>query len=236
MRVHQSAASVVLICLAFICLTFICLSSPAHATTTNLGSAGVDHASGADLSGITAYGWIRSDDPTRVAGGETSFMGGLDTGAILRGYVGFDLSSLTSGDTVNEAIVSLWSQGATTFNANGGVVDIGVTAIHLTQMSNVIGFGDGMSADAAITSSGLPANWNNLNGLYGTSVAQQSANLDTIAFGQEVQFDVTAEIAAAIANGQQRITLGITAPAAETHGARNFFAFGGIGYIKDKCT
>jgi hypothetical protein len=201
------------------------------ATTINLGSGGAAHVALPDLSGITAYGWIRSDDPTRVAGGETAFSGGLDGVTDLRGYVGFDLSSLTPTDTVSGATLSLWSQGASTFNANGGVIDIGVTDIELTLLPDVIGFGDGMAGDATILGSNLPANWNNLNGLYGTTVAQQSANLDTIEFNDQLEFDVTSEVTAAVANGLPQITFGITAPTAVTHGARNFFAWGGMREI-----
>ena len=73
-------------------------------------------------TGITAYGWIRSDDPGRIAGGETVFVGGLDGVRDLRGFVAFDLSGFGPADMITSATVSLWSQGATTFNANGDLV------------------------------------------------------------------------------------------------------------------
>lgn len=196
----------------------------------NIGSGGIDMATrGSDLrdSGITAYGWVRDDDPGRVAGGETSFMGTSDGTSKLRGYVGFDLSQFSAGESVNSATVSLWSQGATIFNANNGIVDIEETELELRALPEIIGFGDGFGGDAFVGD--LPANWDNLGALYGeTAIATASANLDTIAFADEIRFDVTAAIQVALANGDTQITFGIVAPGAEAGGVRNFFAMGGM--------
>lgn len=196
----------------------------------NIGSGGIDMATrGGDLtdSGITAYGWIRDDDAGRVAGGETAFMGTSNGSTMLRAYVGFDLTQFTAGDSVSNAVVSLWSQGATIYNANGGVQDIGETTLELRALPPVTGFGDGFGNNALVND--LPANWDNLNGLYGdTAIATATANLDTIPFGEEVQFNVTDALNAAIANGAPQITFGIVAPGAEAGGVRNFFAMGGM--------
>lgn len=196
----------------------------------NIGSGGIDMATrGGDLtdSGITAYGWIRDDDSGRIAGGETAFMGTSNGSSMLRAYVGFDLTQFTAGDSVSSAVVSLWSQGATIYDANGGVQDIGETTLELRSLPPVIGFGDGFGNDALVND--LPANWDNLNELYGeTALATATANLDTIAFADEVQFDVTDALNAAIANEDPQITFGIVAPGAEAGGARNFFAMGGM--------
>ena len=196
----------------------------------NIGSGGIDMVTrGGDLtdSGITAYGWIRDDDAGRVAGGETAFMGTSNGSTMLRAYVGFDLSQFTAGESVSNAVVSLWSQGATIYDANGGVQDIGETTLELRALPPVTGFGDGFGNNALVND--LPANWDNLNGLYGeTAIATATANLDTIAFADEVQFHVTDAVNAAIANGDLQITFGIVAPGAEAGGARNFFAMGGM--------
>ncbi|MFT4549775.1 MAG: hypothetical protein ACI8XO_000393 [Verrucomicrobiales bacterium] len=196
----------------------------------NLGSGGIDMATrGENLrdSGITAYGWIRDDAPDRVAGGETSFMGTSNGTTMLRGYVGFDLSSFASSDAISNATVSLWSQGATVFDANGGVVDIEETNLELRSLPEVAGFGDGFGGDATV--GGFPANWTNLNSQYGaTAIASATANLDTIAFGDEIRFDVTTAVQLAIAAGDQQITFGVVAPGAEAGGARNFFAMAGM--------
>lgn len=196
----------------------------------NIGSAGIDMATrGGNLgdSGITAYGWIRDDDPGRVAGGETAFMGTSNGSTMLRAYVGFDLTQFSAGESASNAVVSLWSQGATIYNANGGVQDIGETTLELRALPPVTGFGDGFGNNALVND--LPANWDNLSELYGeTAIATATANLDTIPFGEEVQFDVTAALQAALANGDTQITFGIVAPGAEAGGARNFFAMGGM--------
>ena len=196
----------------------------------NLGSGGIDFATrGGDLrdSGITAYGWVRDDDPTRIAGGEVSFMGTSDGTSILRGYIGFDLSGFSPGDSISDATVSLFSQGATQWNANGGANDIGETSLELRSLPEVVGFGDGFGGDATV--GGLPANWINLGELYGDSaIASATADLDTISFGDEIRFDVTAAVQLAIAEGDQQITFGVVAPVAEAGAARNFFAMAGM--------
>jgi hypothetical protein len=196
----------------------------------NLGSGGLDMATrGGNLagSGISAFGWVRDDDPGRIAGGTTSFMGTSDGSSKLRGFIGFDLSQFSPGDSVGSATMSLWSQGAGIFNANGGIEDLGETTLELRSLPAVTGFGDEFGNDANVD--GLPANWDTLEDLFGNEViATADANIDTIAFGDEVQFDVTAAVQAAIAAGEAQISFGIVASGAEEGGARNFFAFGGM--------
>lgn len=197
----------------------------------NLGSGGLDmDTRGGNLAntGITAYGWVRDDDPGRIAGGTTSFMGTSNGSTKLRGFIGFDLSQFSPGDSIGSATMSLWSQGATVFNANGGVEDLGETILELRSLPTIMGFGDEFGNDG-ITDDGFPANWDTLGDLFGTeAIAAATANIDTIAFGDEIQFDVTAAIQSAISAGETQITFGIVAPGAESGGARNFFAMGGM--------
>ena len=76
---------------------------------------------------------------------------------------------------------------------------------------------------------GLPANWDNFNTFYGPIISTAaSVNLDNIAEQEEVQFDVTAAIQAAVNAGEDSISFGITSPEAIATNARNFFAFSGV--------
>ena len=58
----------------------------------NVGSAGVAFADGGTSDGVTAFGWVRSNDSTALKGGTTSFIGTTEGIQEFRGYVGFDLS------------------------------------------------------------------------------------------------------------------------------------------------
>lgn len=178
---------------------------------------------------IVAFGWIRDDSPDTVRGGETSFIGTAGS-QDFRGFIAADLSLFSVGDTINSATVSLYSEGATTFNANGGIVgDATSIGLNLTQLAEITGYGSGFGDNAVLDSDGTtPATFNNISGLYGATIASVTLNLDTMAANQQVDFDVTALLQQAVDAGLTKATLGITSPDAIATGARNFFGFEGV--------
>ena len=208
-----------------IILTCASLASPCYAATVDLGSQ-----SGNTITDeVLAFGWIRSDDPNRRVGGETSFVGGTNGANDFRGYVAFDLSGFSVGDTVNTATLSLFSEGADTFDANGpSTTDANSIGLNLTSLAEITGYGDGAGNNAATDVGATVASWNGINTLYGGVVSTVTLNLDTIAVNQQVDFDVTAAIQAAVDAGDPKLTFGITSPDAIATAARNFFAFEGV--------
>lgn len=194
------------------------------AAVVNIGSQ-----SGNTISDeVLAFGWIRNDDANRVAGGETSFIGTAGS-QDFRGYVGFDLSGFSVGDIVTTATVSLWSEGGSTFNANGGVLnDANSIGLNLTSISEITGYGGGFGNSATVDGGGPSANFTNINGLYGGVIGSTTLDLDAMTPDQQVDIDVTAAIQAAIDAGNPKLTFGITSPDAIATGARNFFAFEGL--------
>lgn len=178
---------------------------------------------------VISYGWIRDDQPTRIAGGETAFIGTAGT-QDFRGFIAFDLSAFSTADTINAATISLFSEGADTFDANGPATDDANSIdLNITSLAEVTGYGDGAGNNAVLDSDGTtPAEWDNLNTLYGEVLDTATLDLDNIAVNQEVQFDVTAEIAAAVGAGASKLTFGLTSPDAIATGVRNFFAFEGV--------
>ena len=179
---------------------------------------------------VLAYGWIRSDDPARAAGGETAFIGGTNGANDFRAYVAFDLSGFATADNVSSATISLFSEGASTFNANGGITnDANSIGLNVTALPEITGYGDGFGGTAVLDSDGTtPISWDNANGLYGAVLDTVTLDLDSLAVNEEVQLDVSAEVAAAVSGGASKITFGFTSPDAIATAARNFFAFEGV--------
>lgn len=196
-----------------------------------LGSGG--DADEANQVGVAGGAWIRNDDDDRLAGPETFFVGGASSGANdFRGYLSYDMTGLTG--TVTGATLSLWSQGATTFDANGGVNDLGSIALNVVAMSDTItGFGESAGNNAVLSDGTTPADYANTSGLYGAVIGTANFNIDTITAG--TQMDITFN-AAGLTYIQDSLggtlTLGLEAPdavaAAQNSGARNFFALGGV--------
>lgn len=177
---------------------------------------------------VVAYGWIRSDSAGTRHGGETAFIG-TSGSTDFRGYVAYDLSGFTVGDVVTTATVSLWSEGADTFDANGpSTTDANSIALNLTVLSEVTGYGGGFGNNATLDIGGGAATFTNLSGLYGATIDTVTLNLDTIAPDTQVDFDVTSALQAAINAGSSKLTFGITSPEAIATGSRNFFGFEGV--------
>ncbi len=213
-----------------------CVAASAPGATVNLGS---QSGNTVPLTGaivkteVLAYGWIRSDNQTSRNGGESAFIGTAGT-SDFRAYVAFNLSSFAVTDLVSLATVSLYSEGADSFDANGpSTTDANSIGLNITQLANVTGYGPGDRAGvggpaATIDSNGLSATWTNLSGSYGSVIQTVNLNLDAIAPNTQVDFDVTAALQAAVSAGASKITFGFTSPAAIGTGARNFFAFEGM--------
>jgi hypothetical protein len=211
------------------------LTVPAMADVT-IGSGGNPDES--LLTGITAAAWLRNDDPTRLAGPGTLFVGGASTGANdFRAYLSFDLSGLSG--TATSATLSLWSQGATTFNANGGVNDLGDTPLNIVAMSDTItGWGEGGfqgagANTAVVDGTGDPANYTNATPLFGAVLGTANFNIDTIANGTQMDISFNAAGLTYIENNLGgTLTIGLEAPdavaAAQNSSARNFFALSGV--------
>lgn len=188
------------------------------------------------LTGVTAAAWIRNDQSTRRAGPETLFVGGASAGANdFRAYLSFDLSNLEG--TVSGATLSVWSQGATTFNANGGVNDLGLTPLNVVSMPDTItGWGESgfQGADfnsAIVDGSGDPADYANASPLYGAVIGTASFDIDTIAEG--TRMDITFSDLSAVQSALGGVlTVGLEAPdavaLATSSAARNFFALAGV--------
>lgn len=179
---------------------------------------------------VVAYGWIRSDSVGTRHGGETAFVG-TSGSTDFRGYVAYDLSGFSVGDIVTTATVSLYSEGANTFNANGSsTTDATSIGLNLTTLPEITGYGGGFGNNAALDIGGATsaATFANISGLYGSVVDTVTLNLDTIAPNAQVDFDVTAEIQAAINAGSSKLTFGFTSPDAIATGSRNFFGFEGM--------
>ena len=226
------------------CLVAALLANAAFAqTVVNLGSQNpaVIAASSAATklslmkADIPACGWIRSDEPDNRKGGETMFIGTTGIGSSdLRAYLAFDLSSFSTNDTVSSAIISLYSEGADSLDANGpSTTDANSIALNVTALAEVTGYGPGNSVGvgppaATIDVGGAAATFTNLNGLYGSVISTVTLNLDTIAVNAKVDFDVTAAVQTAVSAGATKITFGFTSADAIATGARNFFAFEGI--------
>lgn len=203
------------------CLGVLC--APAHADVI-LGSNGDPDE--ANATGITAAGWVRSDDASRRAGGETLFVGGTNGSNDFRGFLSFDLSGVSG--TATGATLSLWSQGFDGFNASGGDQDLGLTPLNIVAMSDTItGYGDGAGANAVVDGTGDPAHWTNTNGLYGAVIGTADVDIDNVAFGTRIDITITdlAYVNAALGG---TITFGIQAPGAQADGSRNFFALSGV--------
>ena len=201
-------------------------AGPVQAVIVNIGSQ-----SGNTITDeVLAYGWIRSDDPARAAGGETAFIGGTNGANDFRAYVAFDLSGFATADNVSSATISLFSEGASTFNANGGITnDANSIGLNVTALPEITGYGDGFGGTAVLDSDGTtPISWDNANGLYGAVLDTVTLDLDSLAVNEEVQLDVSAEVAAAVSGGASKITFGFTSPDAIATAARNFFAFEGV--------
>lgn len=197
---------------------------PAQAVIIDLGSL-----SGNTLTDeVLAYGWIRSDAPTgHASAGETNFVG--TTGpAELRGYVSFNLAGFNVGDTINNATVSLFSQGVIFDSAGTIFTDANNIGLNITSLANVTGYGS--TTPAILDSDGVTqATWNGLNGLYGAVLdTAPGLDLDNMAIDDEVTFDVTAAIQTAVNAGDSKISFGFTSPDAVATGARNFFVFEGM--------
>lgn len=177
---------------------------------------------------VLAFGWIRNDDANRVAGGETSFIGTAGS-QDFRGYVAYDLSQFGVGDVINSATVSLWSEGGSTFNANGGNLnDANSIGLNLTRISEITGYGGGFGNNATTDALGVAASFSGISGLYGETLSTVTLDLDNMAADQRVDWDVTAAIQSAVDAGNSKLTFGITSPDAIATGARNFFAFEGM--------
>lgn len=198
---------------------------PTHAAPIDIGSAG---NAAADTTGeVLATNWIRADNGAVAAAGgsETMFIGTASANATdFRGYLAFDLTQIT-GSVINSATVSIWSEGADTFDANGAsTADANSIGLNLTSMLVEI-------TGTTIDGTANVANYDNLVGggdQYGAVIDTVTLNLDTIAVGTQVDFDVTVAIQAAIDANATKITFGLTSPDAIAAGNRNFFAFGGI--------
>ena len=214
-----------------IATTLIAAPLSASAEVVNIGSNGAESP---DAGGeILASHWIRSDDPDLQPPvgfrNETMFIG--TTGSTdFRGYLAFDLTQVT-GDTINSATVSIWSEGATTFNANGATggsasdatsIDLNLTAMGVDIFTTPTAIQIAGGSDTA-TYTNLVSNGDQ----YGAVIDTVTLNLDAIAVDTQVDFDVTAAIQAAIDANASQITFGLTAPDTLAIGARNFFAFGG---------
>jgi hypothetical protein len=204
--------------------------APASADVV-LGSGG--DADEANQVGVVGAAWVRNDQPTRLAGPETFFMGGASTAANdFRGYLSYDMSGISG--TVTGATLSLWSQGATTFDANGGVNDLGPIALNIVAMSDTItGFGESAGNNAVLSDGTTPADYTNVSGLYGAVIGTAVFDIDTITAGTQMDITFNAAGLTYIQNSLGgTLTLGLEAPdavaAAQNSGARNFFAVGGV--------
>ncbi len=208
----------------FLILSCAALALPAHAATVDLGSQ-----SGNTITDeVLAYGWIRSDSADSRVGGETAFIG-TSGSTDFRGYVAYDLSGFSVGDTINSATVSLWSEGGNTFDANGpSTTDANSIRLNLTSLNEITGYGGGFGNNANTDVGALAATFTNISGLYGATISTATLDLDNMAVNQQVDWDVTAAIQAAVTAGDSKLTFGLTSPDAIATGARNFFGFEGM--------
>jgi len=189
-----------------------------------LGSNG--DADEANATGYAGAGWIRSDDASRRAGGDTFFMGGTNGTNDFRGYLSFDLSGVSG--TATGATLSLWSTGFDAFDGSGGDQDLGVTELNVVAMSDTItGFGDGAGNTAVLGDGVTAADWTNTNGLYGATIGTANVDIDNVAFGTRIDITITdlAYINAAVGGN---LTFGLQAPGAQADGSRNFFVIDGV--------
>ncbi|MFT4550479.1 MAG: hypothetical protein ACI8XO_000390 [Verrucomicrobiales bacterium] len=208
----------------FLILSSMALALPIHAATVDLGS----QSGNAITSEVLAYGWIRDDNAGNRHGGETAFIGTAGS-QDFRAYVAYDLSGFSVGDTINSATVSLWSEGGNTFDANGpSTTDANSIGLNLTSLDEITGYGGGFGNNANTDVGGLAATFTNISGLYGATISTVTLNLDTMAINQQVDWDVTAAIQAAVTAGSSKLTFGVTSPDAIATGARNFFGFEGM--------
>lgn len=178
---------------------------------------------------VLAFGWVRSDNPNGRPGEDSGFIGGVGQAQQMRGYMTLDLSYFTSKDKIKRATLSLFGESSKKYNANGSnLTDANAIKLNLTQLEAITGYGNAAGNNAQTDKDSRSATWDNINRLYGSVLRSVSLDLDNLRDNQQVDFDVTELIAAAVTAGEKKITFGLTSPEAVATNARNFFIIKGV--------
>jgi len=188
----------------------------------DLGSEGTMLNNG----GTLASQWIRSDSPDDVKGG-AMFVGGLPSGADLRGILAFSLSTLKPGDVIAGVTVSLFhGRNGTSNHQDGSMNSI---SLELSLITNAAYVNNRASWDNA--DQDTPVAWNTAGGDFGESLATAvGLDLTTINTNDEVAFSSEALVAvvqAAVDAGHRQISFVVRSPDLEATETRNFFVLQG---------
>jgi hypothetical protein len=192
-------------------------------------STGIDIGSERTMlnnGGTLASQWIRSDNPEDVKGG-AMFVGGLPSGADLRGILAFSLAALKPGDVIGGVTISLFHGNNGTSNHRDG--SITSSSLELAGVTNSAYANDRASWNNA--DQDTPIAWNTAGGDLSESLATvTSLDLTTIDTDDEVAFSstaLTAAVQAAVDAGDSRIAFVLRSPELEASTTRNFFVFQG---------
>lgn len=194
--------------------------SPTASPGIDIGSEGTMLNNG----GTLASQWIRSDSPEDVKGNAV-FVGGLPSGADLRGVFAFNLTVFKPGDVISNVTMSLFHGANGTSNHTDGSVQS--SSLELLTVTNSAYANNRASWNNA--DQDTPVAWNTPGGDVGQSLATVSdLDLTTIDSDDEVIFnstELTAAVQAAVDAGDSQITFVLRSPDLEAASTRNFFVF-----------
>ncbi|MCF7973726.1 MAG: discoidin domain-containing protein [Phycisphaerae bacterium] len=176
--------------------------------------------------GTLASQWIRSDSPEDIKGGAV-FIGGLPSGADLRGLFTFSLAVFKPGDVISDATVSLFHGANGSSNHTDGSIQS--SSLELSVVTNPAYVNNRASWNHADQDTLIA--WTTPGGDFGATLTTVTdLDLTTIDTNDEVAFDgaaLTAAVQAAVDAGDSRITFILRSPDLEAGTTRNFFVFNG---------